>query len=83
MPVLGRGLPVYSARPSVWPRMVSTAAWQSVPTVKPGPTPITTGASVRAVPKFFFARIASTTAPGRRVGIQAPAGSARTATTPD
>lgn len=65
MPVLGSGLPLYSVRPSVWPRMVSTAAWQSMPTVKPGPMPMTTGASVIAVPKFRFARMASTTAAGR------------------
>ena len=44
--------------------MVSTAAWQSAPAVKPGPTPTTTGAMSRVVPRFRLARMASTTAPG-------------------
>ena len=62
--------------------MVSTTAWQSSPAVKPGPTPMTTGASVILVPRFFFARMASTTASGRRAGTQAPWGSASTGITP-
>ena len=39
-------------------------------------------ASVMAVPKFFLAKIASTTAPGLRAEMQAPAGSPSTATSP-
>ena len=44
--------------------MVSTTAWQSSPAVKPGPTPMTTGASLIFVPRFRLARMASTTASG-------------------
>ena len=62
--------------------MVSTTAWQSSPAVKPGPTPMTTGASVMAVPRFFFARMASTTTPGCKTGMQAPFGSVSTGMTP-
>ena len=52
--------------------MVSTTAWQSTPAVKPGPTPMTTGASVMRVPRFRLARMASTTASGCKTGIAGP-----------
>ena len=78
MLVLGIGSPFRMTRPSVWPRIVSTTAWQSRPAQKPGPTPITTGASVIFVPRFFFARIASTSASGRSHARQRASGSAST-----
>ena len=62
--------------------MVSTTAWQSCPAVKPGPTPMTTGASVILVPRFRLARMASTTAVGFNSPMQRPSGSASTGRIP-
>ena len=62
--------------------MVSMTAWQSFPAQKPGPTPMTSGASVIAVPRFFFAKIASTTTSGRSHARQAALGSASTGICP-
>ncbi|SCJ62100.1 Uncharacterised protein [uncultured Blautia sp.] len=42
---------------------------------------MTTGASVIRVPRFRLARMASTTTPGFKTGIQIPSGSASTGTT--
>ena len=80
--VLGMGEPSVITRPSVWPRIVSTQTWQSTPAVKPGPTPITSGASVMAVPRLRLARIASTSASGRSAFLLLASGSARTAMSP-
>ena len=78
MLVFGSGEPLRMTRPSVCPRIVSIAAWQSRPAQKPGPTPMTTGASLILVPRFRFARIASTSASGRSQRRHAPSGSGRT-----
>ena len=69
-------------RPSVCPRCVSMTAWQSTPAVKPGPTPITTGASLSKVPRFFLASMASTTASGLSSRMQPASGSINTAMRP-
>ena len=45
--------------------MVSTTAWQSTPAVNPGPSAMTTGASVIFVPRFSLARMASTSTSGQ------------------
>ncbi|CZR75314.1 hypothetical protein CDFC105_03861 [Clostridioides difficile] len=63
-PVFGMALPSYDTVPKVCPLFVSTTQWQSTPAVNPGPTPITKGASVILVPRFFLARMASTTTSG-------------------
>ena len=62
--------------------MVSTTAWQSTPAVKPGPTLTTTGASVICVPKFFLARMASTSPSGCSAGRHVSCGSGSTGTMP-
>ena len=69
-------------RPSVWPRIVSTTAWQSSPAVKPGPTPTTMGASVIFVPRLRLARIASTSASGASSSRHRHSGSGKTGSTP-
>ena len=82
MLVLGRAGPSQITRPRVCPRMVSTTAWQSAPAVNPGPTAMTAGASVMRVPRFFLARMASTSTSGRRVSRHRHWGSARTGISP-
>ena len=62
--VFGIGSPSQITLPSVCPRMVSMTAWQSRPAQKPGPSAITSGASVIFVPRFRFARIPSTRTSG-------------------
>ncbi|MPN27261.1 hypothetical protein SDC9_174691 [bioreactor metagenome] len=62
--------------------MVSTTAWQSSPAVNPGPAAMTYAASVIFVPRFRFAKIASTTAAGLSRFAISPTGSAITAISP-
>ena len=76
MPVFGSAAPSRMTRPRSCPRIVSITAWQSTPAVKPGPRAITIDASVISVPKFRFARIASTTTSGRSALIHSASGSA-------
>ena len=63
-PEFGAALPSEMQRPRSWPRLVSTTQWQSVPAAKPGPTPMTIGASVMEVPVFTLAITASTSTSG-------------------
>ena len=65
VPVFGRAVPLEMILPRLWPRMVSITRSTSSPAAKPGPRPIVLSAIFRFVPRFFFARIASTRAQGR------------------
>ena len=81
-PVLGAADPAVITRPRLWPRWVSTTAWQSTPAVNPGPRATTTGASVMAVPVLRLARMASTR-PSKAISrAMSPAGSASTGISP-
>ena len=81
-PVLGAAEPSRNRRPMRKPRLVSTTRCTSSPAVKPGPTPMTRGASARVTPIFVLAIVASTTTSGRMSVTQRPAGSTRTGTAP-
>ena len=81
-PVLGMAAPSRMIRPRRWPRLVSTTRSTSTPAVKPGPSAMVSGAISRVVPRFFFARMASTSAAGRTCGMSSPFGSTITGTSP-
>ena len=75
IPVFGIALPSLMILPSLCPRIVSITTSTSSPAVNPGPKAIVIGAISLVVPRFFFARMASTTAIGCNCLIISPFGS--------
>ena len=62
--------------------MVSTTASTSRPAVNPGPRPTVMGAIPRWVPRFFLAKMASTTAMGRSAAMLSPLSSTTSGSLP-